>query len=180
MTMPDVDSRWLYGVLLLTVVLERLLEQWIAGRNARRLRERGGYEVGGEHYPWMVAMHAAFLVACPLEVWLAERPWRPLLGGAMVALLIATMGLRYWVIATLGDRWTTRVFVVPGEERIHGGPYRWLRHPNYLAVRLEVLALPLIHGAWITALVFTILNTWLLAVRIRAEDRALDDCEARS
>lgn len=178
--MPDVDSRGWYLVLLLVVTLERLFEQALAGRHARQLRQRGGFEVGREHYPWMVLMHAAFLVACALEVWWGHRPWLPLLGGAMLALLIATMVLRYWVITTLGDRWTTRIFVVPGEERIRGGPYRWLHHPNYLAVRLEVLALPLIHGAWLTAIIFSILNAWLLAVRIRAEDRALDACEARS
>lgn len=121
----------------------------------------------------MVLMHAAFLVACPLEVWLLHRPWRPPLGWAMLAVVGTTMGLRYWVVATLGDRWNTRVLCIPGEPPIERGPYRWVRHPNYVAVVLELIALPLVHGAWLTAVVFTLWNTRVLQLRLRTEEAAL-------
>ena len=111
--------------------------------------------------------------ACPLEVWLLDRPFLPPLAAAAGLALALTMALRYWVIATLGDRWCTRVLVPPGEPRITGGPYRFLRHPNYLAVAVEVFALPLVHTAWLTAAVLGGANLAVLAVRIRAEDRAL-------
>lgn len=168
-----IDSRVFYLVVLAAVVVERLIELRLARRHARRLLSRGGYEVGARHYPWMVALHAAFLLACPLEVWGLDRPFMPPLGYSMLILLGLTMGLRYWVIHTLGERWTTRVIVVPGEERIVAGPYRFLRHPNYLAVIAEIVALALIHTAWASAILFTILNLGLLGVRVRVEDRAL-------
>src|SRR6185503_20091073 len=115
-----------------------------------------------DHYPWMVATHGSFLVACPLEVIGFDRPFVPLLGGPMLALLVGAMALRYWAIATLGRRWTTRVVVVPGLPVVTGGPYRFMRHPNYLAVVLEVAALPLVHTAWVTALVWSAANALVL------------------
>jgi len=115
----------------------------------------------------------AFLVACPLEVFLLDRPFRPWLGASMLVLLGATMALRYWVVATLGVRWNPRIVVAPGWTPETGGPYRWMRHPNYLAVVLELAALPLVHGAWITASTAGISNAVILAIRIRAEEAAL-------
>lgn len=168
-----IDSRWLYVGLLGLVVVERIFELWLTRRNAARLRARGGFEVGDGHFPIMALMHTAFLVAAPLEVFWFDRPFHPVLGPAMLALVVATMGLRYWAVTTLGDRWTARIFVVPGESPVAGGPYRFMRHPNYLAVIGEILALPLVHGAWTTALVFTVANAWMLRVRIRAEEEAL-------
>lgn len=167
------DTRLLYLLLVLLVVGERLVELVIARRNERRLRARGAREAGAGHYPAMVALHTAWLAACPLEVWLFDRPWLPPLSAAAGLGLAAAMAMRYWVIATLGDRWCTRVLVPPGEPRITGGPYRWLRHPNYLAVAVEGFALPLIHTAWLTATLLGGANLLLLATRIRAEDRAL-------
>lgn len=166
-------SRGLFTALVALVALERLVELGIARRHRRRLLARGAREVGAAHYPAMVAVHAGLLVAAPLEVWLLERPFRPALGWPMVLLVVATMGLRYWVIATLGERWTTRILVLPGTPRIRSGPYRWLRHPNYLAVAVEVVALPLVHGAWVTAVVFGAANLLVLTLRMRAEDAAL-------
>lgn len=113
---------------------ERLLELRISRRNEKRLRSRGAFEAGARHYPLMVGLHTALLVAAPLEVWLLDRPFRPLPGATMLLLLATTMALRYWAVATLGVRWTTRVLVLPGASRIRCGPYRWLSHPNYLAV----------------------------------------------
>ena len=125
----------------------------------------------------MVALHAAFLAGCAIEPWLVHRPFVPLLGIPMVALALVAQGIRWWAITTLGVHWNTRVVVLPGAPKIGGGPYRFFRHPNYVAVVLEGLALPLIHSAWMTALVFTALNAWLLTVRIRTEDAALESME---
>jgi methyltransferase len=167
------DTRLLYTLLVAAVALGRLIELRIAERHRRRLMARGGFESGAGHYPWMVALHTAFLLCCPLEVWLLDRPFLPALAAAMLALLLGAVGLRWWVIATLGERWTTRILILPGTSPVAGGPYRFLRHPNYLAVVAEIAALPLVHTAWTTALAFSMLNAWLLRVRIRAEEKAL-------
>lgn len=172
-TLGGIDSRWLYLALVALVVLERLVELAVARRNVARLLARGGRVVGDEHYGVMVALHTALLVAAPLEVWALERPFVAPLAFAMIGVLAATMALRHWVIATLGDRWTTRVVVVPGEPLIERGPYRFLRHPNYLAVVFEGAALPLVHAAWWTAIGFAVANFFLLRTRIRVEDEAL-------
>ncbi len=102
-----------------------------------------------------------------------DRPWRPLIAVFAVFFLGVALVLRWWTLATLGDRWTTRVLVVPGEELVSSGPYRWLRHPNYLVVVMEIVAIPMIHCAWLTALVFSIANLVLLRERIRVEEGAL-------
>jgi len=167
------DGRLWYPALIAVVALLRLLELAWSARNARRLRARGGVETGAGHYPLMVAVHAGFLVAAPLEVILAIRPFVPALGLPMLALFAATMALRYWAIATLGDRWCTRVIVPPEGAPVTSGPYRLMRHPNYLAVAIEIPALALVHTAWITALVFGTLNGLLLHTRIRVEEAAL-------
>ncbi len=167
------DTRWLYVGLIGLVVLERLVELVITERNARRLKARGGFEVGKAHFVPMALLHAWLLAAAPLEVFLLERPFLPVLGVAMLLALAGTMALRYWAIASLGDRWTTRVFVVPGEPPVAKGPYRWLRHPNYLAVIVEVAVMPLVHTAWWTALAFSIGNALVLRTRIRVEEEAL-------
>lgn len=168
-----VSTRVLYLVVLAVLVAERLLELVISRRNERRLLARGAVEAGAGHYPVMVLLHAAFLISCPLEVWWLDRPFIPWLGLLAGLALLASMALRYWAISTLDGRWTTRVLVLPGAEPVTGGPYRVLRHPNYLAVVLEILAVPLLHTAWLTALVFTLANGLLLAVRIRSEEAAL-------
>lgn len=161
-------------VLVALVGLERLVELVVSRRHAARALARGGREHGREHYPVMVALHAALLAGCALEPTLLGREVAPRLFVALTALVVVAQALRWWCIATLGERWSTRVIVVPGLPRITTGPYRWLRHPNYAAVVLEGLALPLAGGAWVTAAAFTALNLALLAVRIRCEDRALD------
>lgn len=162
-----------YTALVLAVAGERLVELAVAVRNTRWSLARGGTETGRGHYPPMVALHTALLAGCLLEVRLADRPFLPLPGWTMVAVLLTAQTLRWWCIRTLGYQWNTRVIVVPGLPRVTGGPYRWLRHPNYVAVAAEGLALPLVHGAWVTAVAFTALNGVLLAVRIRCEDGAL-------
>ena len=121
----------------------------------------------------MAAVHAAWLAACPLEVWLRGRPFIAALGLPALLLLVAAFALRYWVIATLGERWTTRILCLPGVPPVDRGPYRWLRHPNYLAVAVEIAALPLVHTAWWSAAAFSLANAAVLRVRIRAEEEAL-------
>src|SRR4029077_12844275 len=125
------------------------------------------------HYRWMVLQHTAILVCCPLEVGLLGRPFLPWLGIPMLVLVVLATALRYWVITTLDGRWTTRIVVLPGSSPVTGGPYKFLRHPNYLAVITEILALPLVHTAWLTAIVFSLLNGLILRVRIHAEEAAL-------
>ena len=164
----------LFTVLVGLVALERLAELVVAQRNARWAFARGGRETGRGHYPVMVVLHAGLLVGCLVEVWAADRPFVPALGWGMLALALGSQALRWWCIATLGPRWNTRVIVVPGLPLVARGPYRWLRHPNYVAVVVEGFALPLVHTAWVTALVFTVANAALLTVRIRTENRALD------
>ncbi len=162
-----------FEALLFAVVIERLVELVLSKRHAEALLARGAVERGAGHYPWMVALHTAFLLGCVLEPILARRAFVPALGIPMLALALLAQGIRWWAIGTLGVHWNTRVIVLPGAPRIAGGPYRFFPHPNYVAVVLEGIALPLIHSAWITALAFTLLNAWLLAVRIRTEDDAL-------
>lgn len=175
-------SELLYTGLIGLVALERVWELRRSARNAASALAQGGVERGQRHYRVMQALHTAFLIACPAEVWLLHRSFQPTLGAAMLAVVVGTMGLRYWAIATLGGRWNTRVIAVPGLPAVTGGPYRWLRHPNYVAVILELAALPLIHGAWLTALCFSLANLALLRVRVRVEEQALRelcDYEAR-
>lgn len=168
-----VDTRWLFTGLMTVIVSERLVELVIARRNQRWMVSRGAVEVGSDHYPWMVIHHALFLASCLAEVWWLSRPFYLPLALAMLAALMASMALRYWVIVTLGRRWTTRVLCLPGEPVITSGPYRFLRHPNYLAVVVETLALPMVHTAWVTAVVFSVANALLLKSRIRVEEAAL-------
>ena len=166
------SAAW-YTLLVAAVAGMRLVELSVARRDLRWARERGGVEAGARHYPVMVALHIGLLVGCLVEVWAADRPFFPALGWPMLALLIAAHALRWWCIRTLGPQWNTRVVRVPGMPLITGGPYRWLDHPNYVAVVVEGFALPLIHTAWITALAFTVLNALLLRVRLRVERAAL-------
>lgn len=162
-----------YLVLIAAVAAERLAELVIAQRNLAWSRARGGVEFGAAHYPVMVVLHTGLLVGCVAEVALLHRPFLPALGWPMLAVVLAAQGLRWWCITTLGHQWNTRVVVVPGAPRITGGPYRFLPHPNYLAVIAEGVALPLVHTAWLTAVIFTVLNAVLLRTRVGTENRAL-------
>jgi methyltransferase len=164
--------RW-YAVVVALVAVERLAELVVSRRNLAWSLARSGIEHGRGHYPVMVGLHTALLIAAVVEVAVAHRPFVPALGWPMLALVLASQALRWWCIGTLGPRWNTRVVVVPGLPLVQGGPYRLLSHPNYVAVVAEGLALPLVHTAWVTAVAFTALNLPLLAVRIRVEEAAL-------
>ncbi|MEV6176766.1 isoprenylcysteine carboxylmethyltransferase family protein [Streptomyces sp. NPDC052015] len=162
-----------YALIVLTVAAERVAELVVARRNAAWTLARAGVEHGRGHYPVMVALHTGLLACCLLEPVLAHRPFLPALGWSALALALLAQALRWWCITTLGPYWNTRVIVVPGARLVGTGPYRFLRHPNYVAVVVEVAALPLVHTAWLTAAVFTVANAVLLAVRIRCENTAL-------
>ena len=168
-----VNGMEIYMTVIAVIVAERLCELVVARRNAAWSFAHGGLEYGAEHYPWMVALHVSFLVACVAEPIVFDRPFIPELAWPLIAVAILCQGLRWWVITTLGYQWNTRVIIVPELSRVTGGPFKYLSHPNYLAVVTEIAVLPLIHSAWLTAVVFSLLNAWLLTVRVRCENSAL-------
>lgn len=153
---------------VLLVALQRLGELVLARRNTQRLRAAGGVEHGAEHYPLIVGLHAGWLAALFFLV-----PAGAPVHWALLGVYLALQGLRVWTIASLGRFWTTRIIVVPGRAPVRRGPYRWLAHPNYLIVALEIPLLPLAFGAWQLSLGFGLANLAVLALRIRVEARAL-------
>ena len=166
------STQW-FVLLIAAVGVERVVELILSQRHVRWALERGGVEAGRGHYPAMVVLHVGLLVGSLVEVLLLGRAFYPWLGWPMLLGVISAQSLRWWCIRTLGPQWNTRVVVVPGAHRVTNGPYRLLKHPNYLAVVVEGFCLPLVHTAWITASVFSLCNAFLLRVRVREEDRAL-------
>lgn len=158
---------WPAYLVLALVTLQRLGELLLAERNTRRLLAKGAHEVARGHYPYMVAVHAGWLAA----LWLLG-PGPPI---HVIPLIVyaALQVVRVWVIATLGERWTTRIIVLPGEPLVRHGPYRWLDHPNYLIVIAEIAVLPLVFGLPVVAGFFSVLNAIVLWVRLREENEAL-------
>lgn len=163
----------LFTGFVLVLVLERLFELRLSRRNSAWARARGAVEYGRRHLPWMKLLHTGFFLSCIAEVWLLSRPFYPWLGAVCLALALASQALRYWTIATLGPRWNIAVLVLPGMPAEARGPFRFVKHPNYLAVIVEVFAVPAMHSAFLTAVVFSVLNAVLLTVRIRCEEAAL-------
>lgn len=160
-----------YGLLIAAVAAERVAELVVSQRNLSWSREHGGVEYGAGHYPAMVALHTGLLAGCLVEA--SFRAFVPALGWPMLVLVFAAQALRWWCIGTLGRQWNTRVVVIPDAPRVTRGPYRYMTHPNYVAVVVEGAALPLVHTAWVTAAVFTVLNAVVLRTRIRVENAAL-------
>jgi methyltransferase len=163
----------MYYLFVLAVGLERLVELVVSRRNAQWSIAQGGKEFGRGHYPAMVAMHTLLLVGCVVEVWTLHRPFIPWLGWPMLVIVMLSTVTRWWCAMVLGKRWNPRVIVIPNAPLVRRGPYRWLHHPNYAAVVAEVVALPLVHSAWLTAIAFTTANALVLTVRIRTENEAL-------
>ncbi len=163
----------LFCLLVAGVAVQRLVELRVSRRNEARLLQNGGAVHAPAQLTWMTLLHTSWLVAMVVEVLLWRRPFvAPL---AIVALLAFAAGqaLRYAAMRALGPRWTVSIVAVPGEHVVDAGIFRLLRHPNYLGVALEIAALPLVHGAWLTALCFTVLDAAMLRWRIGAEERAL-------
>jgi methyltransferase len=163
----------IYFGLLVVICFERLAELVVSQRHASQSLDGGGIESGQGHFPVMVALHTALLAGCWIEPIALHRAFIPALGWPMFALVIGANALRWWCIAALGPRWSARVIVMPGLPLVRTGPYRYFKHPNYVAVIVEGAALPLMGSAWITAGTFTAANLALLTVRIRCESRAL-------
>ena len=171
--MPESAGVWLWGGLLGLIIVQRATELRRSRRNEAWARSQGGIEHGARHYPLFFLLHGGWLIGWAAEAWLRgpslANGWPAWLG-----LFLAAQLLRYWAIITLGPRWTTRILVLPDRPPVEDGPYRYLRHPNYVAVTIELLSVPMLLGAWITAIVATGLNALLLlGVRIPAEERAL-------
>jgi methyltransferase len=167
-------TRVLFTLLWSCLVVQRLWEVRVSRRHERALRSAGAIEHAPEQMPWMVALHASWLAATIAEVWLLERPFNLALFVVAFALFALGQSLRIAAMRNLGQRWTVRVITpTHGEPPVSTGLYRYVRHPNYLGVALEIAAFPLLHGAYLSALVFSALNALLLRARIRAEERAL-------
>ena len=160
---------WLNITILSLVTLQRAAELYIAHRNTKRLLAKGGFELGSNHYPLIVALHTLWLAGLwylvIYQAPLAQMPW--------IYAYLVLEAARGWVIAALGSRWTTRIIVVPGEQLVDQGPYKYVRHPNYIVVACEIFILPMAFGLWWYAILFTALNAAMLYWRIRAEDEAL-------
>ena len=160
------------GAYLGVLSLQRVAELALSARNLARLRARGAREVSASHFGWFVLLHAGYPIALVAEALAGARP--PAFWPWALALWLAAQALRVAAIATLGERWNVRIVVVPGAPPVRSGIYRWMRHPNYVAVVLEFLSAPLMFGAYATAIVASLLNAAVLAVRIPAEERALE------
>lgn len=155
-------------IILGAVLLQRLAELWLARRNTQRLLDEGAVEIGGNHYPYIVLLHAAWLAALVLLT-----PEHAPVNYGWLAVFLILQAARVWVLVTLGRFWTTRILTLPGAPVVRHGPYRYLRHPNYAVVAGEIAVLPLVFGQWEIALVFSLLNLLVLRERIRVENEAL-------
>lgn len=162
-----------FTALLVAVGLGRLIEMGISRRRQQRLMRMGVAMVPERHFRAMVLLHASVLVAAALEVWSLKRPFVRPLALPMALLFLAANLLRWWVIATLAEHWNVRVMDSVARGVVTHGPYRWIRHPNYVAVFLELLALPLIHSAWLTTVLGGVAHLWVLRQRITAEEAIL-------
>ncbi|WP_157049795.1 isoprenylcysteine carboxyl methyltransferase family protein [Thalassobacillus sp. C254] len=162
-----------FSILVAIVIIQRLIELLYAKRNEKWMKAEGAVEYGSKHYPFIVLLHVLFFVSILIEGTINEGQTGP--GWFFFFLLfIAAQVMRVWALASLGKFWNTKIIVLPGENKVAKGPYRWVKHPNYIVVATEIAALPLIFGAYFTAIVFTILNALLLlVVRIPAEEKAL-------
>jgi methyltransferase len=169
-------KRLLFAGFVAALGLQRLFELRLSRRNERRIRRCGGREHAAETYRWIVSLHAAWFAAMLLEVFAGRREFRPRLAALALSLFAIGQALRLTAIRTLGWRWSTRVMTLPGPKGapVRRGIYRSIRHPNYLGVELEILAVPLVHSAFLTSAVFGAANALLLRNRIRLEEQALD------
>lgn len=168
-------TRWVFLLLVIFLGLQRLAELRRSSRNERRILELGGHEYAPGQFRVMRVLHAAWFLAMIAEVFGLQRPFNPVLALVASLIFLAGQGLRYAAIHTLGERWTVRVMILPGAKPISRGIYRFIRHPNYLGVILEIGAVPLLHSAYFTAILFSVANALLLIWRIRTEEAALKE-----
>ncbi len=168
-------TRWLFTGFVLLLALQRLYELRLSRRNEAIIRSRGGREYAAWQVRAMKLLHAGWFIAMLVEVYVLRRPFVPALSALALVMLVVGQGLRYAALLTLKWRWTVRVMTIPGLPPVRQGIYRYIRHPNYLGVILEILSVPLLHSAYLTAIVFSVANLLLLSARVRVEDRALLD-----
>jgi methyltransferase len=164
----------LFYIIIAIVIIQRLVELIIAKRNEKWMRSQGAFEAGAVHYPIMVTMHIAFFISLLVEVLVTNKPLSPLWIPLLSLFLIAQIA-RVWCLASLGTFWNTKIIILPGADVVKKGPYKFIRHPNYVIVATELLVLPLIFSAYFTAIVFSFLNIWMLSVRIPVEEKALKE-----
>jgi methyltransferase len=162
-----------YLAMLVALGAERIAELIISARNARWAFAHGATESGTGHYPAMAAFHTLFILACGAEAIFFGRAFPAVVGWIALGGALCAQGLRYWAVATLGPRWNTRVIVLPNDAPVTSGPYRFMRHPNYLAIVIEMICVPMIYGCWRTVIVFSAGNAIMLRVRIKSEESAL-------
>ena len=160
---------WLPSLVLAVLITQWPMDLVISKRNTKRLIENGGHEVGAAHYPFMMALHTSWIVA--LVIWVLSVP--PHMNMTFVLIYAALLGLRAWVITSLGPFWTTRIITIPNVPLVRRGPYKFLKHPSYIVVSLEIAVVPLMLDAWELALIFSFLNALVLLVRISIENKAL-------
>lgn len=164
----------LFYIIIIIVITQRLVELIIAKRNEKWMRNQGAFEAGAGHYPIMVMMHISFFISLLLEVLVINKPLSPLWIPLLSLFLIAQIA-RVWCLTSLGKFWNTKIILLPGAEVVKKGPYKFIRHPNYVIVTTELLVLPLLFSAYFTAFVFSFLNLWMLSVRIPTEEKALKE-----
>jgi methyltransferase len=160
---------WTNIIILSLVTLQRVVELYIAQRNTKRLIANGGFEIGSNHYPFIVLLHTIWLGG----LWYLVITQNPIVSMPWIFAYLVLEAARGWIIAALGSRWTTRIIVVPGETLVDEGPYKYFRHPNYMVVAGEIFILPMAFGFWWYAIIFALLNAAMLYWRIRSEDEAL-------
>lgn len=169
----------LLAFVLTIVIAQRLSELVLANRNYRWAMQNGGKEFGADHYWLFVVLHSLWLVCMTLE-WLIRQPSVPNWWPICLILIVAAQVLRYWAITTLGRCWNTRIVVFDQMPMVRSGPYRYLRHPNYVAVAIEIAVIPALVGAWYTALLFSMANgALLLLIRIPVEERAISNLQTK-
>lgn len=162
----------LFILVFTLVIMQRFVELFVAKRNEKWMLRQGAFEAGARHYPLMVMMHAAYFLSLLLEVSVVDRALSPFWPALLAVFLIAQV-TRIWCLTSLGKFWNTKIIILPGANVVKKGPYKFIRHPNYLIVTIELLVLPLLFSAYFTAIIFSLLNVWMLSVRIPTEEKAL-------
>lgn len=164
----------LFVIVISIVILQRLIELLVARRNEKWMKSQGAFEAGSTHYPFMVGMHILFFISLILEVLFFQRQLSSI-WPVLLTIFLMTQILRIWCLASLGRFWNTKIIVLPNAQVVRKGPYKWIRHPNYIIVATELLVLPLLFNAFFTAVLFTLLNCWMMTVRIPTEEKALKE-----
>ncbi|WP_249597589.1 isoprenylcysteine carboxyl methyltransferase family protein [Peribacillus frigoritolerans] len=164
----------IFAIFIILIAIQRLVELYIAKQNEKQLKAGGAIEYGESHYKWMVLMHLSFFIVLIIEVVALERDISGLWPIWLTLFLIAQSG-RIWVIRSLGKHWNTKIIVVPDAEVVIKGPYKFFKHPNYIIVATEILVISLLFNAYYTAIIFSLLNVWMMMVRIPLEEKALKE-----